>query len=469
MVWSARRIHSISSTALVTALGLVGCGDPPADADEAGADSTSISGSVTAMSAEGSAGTEATGTSASTTASTTTSATTVADTTDGPKFDVGGGETETGGPAGCECGSQIGFSYIWPSNSNIGQVSKINTVTLEEEGRYRTSPDDLGSPSRSSVSLSGLSVAVNNRSGGVVKIWSRTEECDPMQNGMPGLQTSTGPDDVLAWGTDDCVHWYIDPYGYTTQRPIGWIPTPIDPDTCLYGEERLWTSGCAAGNPFIFADRVEGATGMVEDHVEVTGFTCDGFGGYGGAVDIEGNFWISNLGTTLARVDHDTLEVELHVIPISVYGITVDTSGRPWMSSNMGAGGTSAVRFDPVNLTFDMAIGPIASAQTGIQEDAQGRMWMNYWNYDGGANQGATYIDVDTMQVGPPKDLPTYGKGISVDLNGNIWTIGTFSNNAARYNPETDQVDVYSNLDYPYTYSDMTGWALQNTSCNPAG
>jgi hypothetical protein len=448
---------------------IVACGDS-SDQDDGSAAATSIADSQTGPGTDASASTGLSATSAATEMSTTATATSAADTTGDVKFDVGDGDTETGGPVGCECGSQIGFSYVWPSNSNISQVSKINAETMEEEGRYLTSPDGLGSPSRSSVSLSGLSVAVNNRSGGVIKIWSRTEDCDPMQNGMPGLQTSTGAADVLPWGTDDCVHWYIDPHGYTTQRPIGWIPSPIDPETCLYLEEKLWTSGCVSpGMPFIFADRIDGETGMVEDHVEVTGFACDGFGGYGGAVDSAGNFWISSLGTTLARVDHESLEVELHTIPISVYGITVDTSGRPWMSANMGAGNTSAVRFDPVGLTWDLATGPIASAQTGIQEDGQGRMWMNYWNYDGGPNTGATYIDVDTMAVGPPKDLPTFGKGISIDLGGNVWTIGTFTNNAARYDPETDQVDLYTNLDYPYTYSDMTGWALQNTSCNPAG
>lgn len=389
--------------------------------------------------------------------------------TSGFKFDVGGTGGGTEGE-GCGCGSQIAFSYVWPSNSNIGQVSKINTETIVEEGRYLTSADGLGSPSRSSVSLSGLHVAVNNRAGGVIKIRSRTEDCDPMKNGVPGLQTSTGPNDVLGWGEDDCVDWYIDPYGYTTQRPIGWIPAPLDQETCEYIDEKLWTSGCDSGtDTYIYADRVDGATGTVEDHVEVTGFACTGFGGYGGAVDADGNFWIIDLGTTLAKVDHDTLDITIYTMPLTGYGVTVDTKGRPWVSSSMKAGNASAARFDPMTQTWDLADNILVSAQTGIQEDAQGRMWMNYWSYDGGSTRGVTYIDRDTMMVGPPRDLPSYGKGISIDLNGKVWAIGTFTDNAVRYDPDTDQVDVYENLQYPYTYSDMTGWALQNTACNPAG
>ena len=30
-------------------------------------------------------------------------------------------------------------------------------------------------------------------------------------------------------------------------------------------------------------------------------------------------------------------------------------------------------------------------------------------------------------------------------------------------------VGTYSGLSSPYTYSDMTGWALQNAACTPEG
>jgi hypothetical protein len=42
-------------------------------------------------------------------------------------------------------------------------------------------------------------------------------------------------------------------------------------------------------------------------------------------------------------------------------------------------------------------------------------------------------------------------------------------NTAFRFNPNTMQVDTYDQLVYPYTYSDMTGWAVQNATCGPEG
>jgi hypothetical protein len=388
-------------------------------------------------------------------------------TTGDTKFDVG---TSLDVPLECGCGSQLDFSYIWPSNSNIGQVSKINTETMVEEGRFWTSPQGNGSPSRSSVSLSGLNVAINNRVGGIVKITTRNEDCDEMNNGQPGLQTSSGKDDVLAWGEDDCIDWYIDPYGYTTQRPIGYIPGPINEETCEYENQKLWSSGCNSGSDqWVFADRIDNETGDVDDHVPMTGFACGGFGGYGGAVDADGNFWVINLGSTLVRVDHDNLDIEIIDMPAVGYGVTVDTKGRPWIATSMGNAGASAARYDPDDQTWAIADNIVVSAQTGIQEDAEGRMWMNTWTYGGQNIKGVTYIDRDTMMVGPVFELPTYGKGMSIDLAGNVWALGTFTDNAARYNPETDQFDVYDGVTYPYTYSDMSGWGLHNTTCNPAG
>ena len=58
----------------------------------------------------------------------------------------------------------VEFSYIWVANSTQSTISKINTETLVEEGRYYTKPNLAGSPSRTSVSLTG-NVATANRNG----------------------------------------------------------------------------------------------------------------------------------------------------------------------------------------------------------------------------------------------------------------------------------------------------------------
>ena len=58
-------------------------------------------------------------------------------------------------------------------------------------------------------------------------------------------------------------------------------------------------------------------------------------------------------------------------------------------------------------------------------------------------------------------------KGISVDDDGFVWAVNQF---AHKFDPSSGAlVGTYTGLSSPYTYSDMTGWALQNAACTPEG
>ncbi|MEM6995697.1 MAG: hypothetical protein AAF721_34630, partial [Myxococcota bacterium] len=120
----------------------------------------------------------------------------------GPKLDVASDDPAPGGPCDDALDS-LEFSHIWIANSWEGTVSKIDTVTGVELGRYRTGPDADPDPSRTSVNLAG-DVAVVNRSGGITNIDARSEACpDRDYDGL--VRTSACADDVLPWGADDCV------------------------------------------------------------------------------------------------------------------------------------------------------------------------------------------------------------------------------------------------------------------------
>ncbi|MCA9715568.1 MAG: hypothetical protein KC468_12900 [Myxococcales bacterium] len=464
-------------------LALPACGDS-SEQNTSGSDSGTSQGSVTITATAGSdsdSGASLSGSDSDSSASTTagTSGGTTADTTagpgtsdtgtltDGPKFDVGE-MPDVGEQVDCECGN-AGFSYIWIANSHESTVTKLNTETMAEEGRYLTRADANGDPSRTSVTISGRAVAVANRNGGVVKIWASEEFCDPDINGQPGVQTSTGMNDVLPWGQDDCVAWYSD-MGHQRQRPVAWTAGVLNQISCEYEDEKLWTSGCS-GAEDITVHLLDGATGDIEESVTIPGFECGSYGAYGGAVDSQGNFWASSLTiptSHLARVDFATMEVKLYEAPYAGYGITVDSLDRPWMASWTGNGNVTAMRFDPELEIFELATNFVANSMSGIQEDAEGRMWMNYWTHSAGGVtlRGLTYVDRDTLQVGPPIEITDAEvRGLSIDFDGNVWSTARFANTAYRYNPTTQQLDTYSLLNGPYTYSDMTGWALQTAEC----
>ncbi len=384
----------------------------------------------------------------------------------GVKFDTPvaeGGATAEGGGANGECGcGNMDWSYVWIANSFESTVSKINTRTMVEEGRYLTRADANGNPSRTSVSIDGRAVAVANRHTGIVKIWARPEFCSD-QNGTPGIQTSSGGLNVLPWGQDDCVAWYADFSDKTVQRPVQWTPG-VGP---CHENQKVWTTTGSGGmspgycgDGGVWVHRLNGDTGVVEDTIpiEPARLECSllgspgGLGPYGGAVDHEGNFWFHIFGIgPLVRVDFDTLDVEIFAEG-GGYGITVDTKARAWMSGGMR-------RFDYATNTWAYQS---VSQNGGIAQDLQQRIWAA-----AGTGGGVVWVDMETLAVGGTVMVPGgQVKGVSVDIDGYIWAVpqGTV---AHKIDPNTFAFTTFSGLGSAYTYSDMTGGALANVTCNP--
>lgn len=368
-----------------------------------------------------------------------------------PKFDVGAphGELDCSQGGGGGGGGAADFSYIWVANSSEGTVSKINTQTLAEEGRYIVRPDSAGSPSRTSVNLNG-DMAVANRLGGVTMIRARVEDCLDPGN------TSTGPGDVKPW-QDGCISWHT-PFTYDSQRPVAWTQGEFNPGSCRYDNTKLWTSG--ATGEAIEVLLIDGETGVVEQTVPIPGVSANFYGIYGAAVDADGNFWGSQLSLgQLVRVSLDDFSVDTWPMGESGYGMTVDHLGRVWTCS------TSVARFDPATETWQS--NPVDGSGGGCMEDGQGLLWFSGYDYDNNYAAILMGIDIETLQISKTIPIPQWGKGISIDFEGNVWAV-TMSTEAYRVNPVTDQVDTFTGLTGPYTYSDMTGFALSNAG-SPAG
>ncbi|MBL4687027.1 MAG: hypothetical protein JKY37_20695 [Nannocystaceae bacterium] len=366
----------------------------------------------------------------------------------GIKFDVGSPD----GSLSCDqgMGMEGTHSYIWIANSSQSTVSKINTVTMVEEARYMTR-DTPGNPSRTSVALSG-NMAVANRSGGVSKFWGDISDCVE-SNGTPGIQTSAGPADLLAWDQEECRAWY-QPFNYATQRPLAWAHGTLNTTTCEYENEKLWTSG-GDNNGAADVLLLDGETGVVEEMVTIPGVI--GWAQlYGGAVDGDGNFWTVdhnwNGASTLIRVNRIDMSYDTWPVTGTVhYGLTVDTSGRAWLC---GSGGAS--RFDPVPETWTH-LAPIntGNALGGCMTDGQGTLWTS-------AYPDATMVGIDTESVTQVASypIPSYVHGVSIDFQGNVWGVEFSGDEAFRIDPATGSYDTVGGLQGAYTYSDMTGFAL---------
>jgi hypothetical protein len=370
-----------------------------------------------------------------------------ADGESGEKFDVG---SPTDLPAGCAGDSagggggggmggdeELELSYIWISNTAQQTLSKIDTATMIEEGRYAAKPAG-GDPSRTSVNLQG-DAAVANRNGGIAKFWANVEDCQDT-NGVPGIQTSTGGADVLAFGTDECMAWYTD-LVCSSNRPLAWTRGEWNQDECAYTGANLW-SVCDANTLLL-----DGETGAILQMIPVPSpspFV------YGGAADGESNFWGLELGSSqLYRVDHDDYSVQAWPLgPAGGYGITVASDGNVF---TCGGGGVS--RFNVDTFTWDVAgSGGIGGCMT----DGESLIW-----HSDPAGMLVGY-DINTLTIAETVQLPEYVHGVSIDFQGKVWGVSFAGNNAYRADPISDVVDTFPNLVGAYTYSDMTGFALSS-------
>ena len=343
------------------------------------------------------------------------------------------------------------FSYLWAANSSQGTISKIDTETVTEVGRFIVRPDSNGSPSRTSVSLSGH-VAVANRNGGVTKIYADEQFCDDT-NGSPGIQTSNN-NQALAWGEEECVAWHT-PMNYTSQRPVAWGLGEFNEGTCTWENEELWTSGTNnQGTIDIYL--LNGDDGSTMEMIEVptggNGLQASFFGIYGAAVDPDGNMWGSQLGNSgrLIRVNREDMTYDIWDTPndASWYGMTVDEDGMVWLCRNYVA------RFDPETEEW-------ATAQTGGYTGCMADIGDDglLWQASSGINS-VIGVNRDTLQV--EAMWPAGGAyGISIDFEGYVWAVA-FGSTVSKIDPETGEYWTYNGLVGAYTYSDMTGFALSS-------
>jgi streptogramin lyase len=370
---------------------------------------------------------------------------------------AGDGDTGDGKPAPCSGGGTELERFIWIANSGQGTVSKIDTQTGVELGRYIVRPDSAGNPSRTSVNNRG-DVAVANRNGGVTKILANIGDCVE-SNGVPGIQTSTGPGDILAWGQEECVAWHA-PIPHGDNRPVAWTSGYADPDTCDWFDRDVWTAWSDHSPGTAVVALLDGATGEIRREIplpELPEAWPNWVGLYGGAVDGDDDLWTSQLnGGLLVEVDHSDFGVAYYPVPVEGgYGITVTPDGYVWLC------GRSTHRLDPETGVWTSVkhFDESNSIHTGgCMGDGDRLLWR-------GAYGQIMAVDTETLEVVEQIDVSQPGDdfiwGVAIDFDGFVWAVPRNGTNAYKVSPESDSIVLtVSGLVSAYTYSDMTGFAL---------
>lgn len=382
-------------------------------------------------------------------------------------------------------------SYIWVANSDEGTISKLDTVTGQELGRYRTGPENLGAdPSRTTVDKFGNVWVGNRNNNTITKVGLKeNNQCiDRNNNGQ--IDTSTGGSDVLAWTgnwgaavgsqvEDECIilHVKLSKSGIETNniRAIA-----IDQNNTVF----------AAGTGSNAVYKVNSTTGEIIDAKYVLEGVDYG-GHYGGVVDKEGNLWSmpGSHNNSVIKTSNDLQTSTTYNIGHSGYGITIDKFGKVWTSSLYDLKFSA---FDPANPSgtlkvFDQ-IGQIGAQGITTNKDGDVFIAGSLFEYNtgtvghfkqtfdnDGAFTGVTHVKTYSVaQSTAPNNINGFGPtGVAVDINGNVWTANINSNSASKITLAADPANAIV-VNYPiglgpYNYSDMTGAVFTLATSNPYG
>jgi DNA-binding beta-propeller fold protein YncE len=337
--------------------------------------------------------------------------------------------------------TKLDLSLIWIANSGEGTVSKLDTKTGKELGRYITCSD----PSRTAVDLLGDVWVACRGDGGVAKIRRHELTCED-KNGNGTIETSRDLDgdgqiggaELLPAGQDECIQFIVYPGG-TLKRAAG-------VDSQNYGWFGDWNDKTLR--------RLHPADGTVVQTISIPANP------YGLVIDSNNIIWISDRGNPrLVRVDPLTGESATFTAPsgpTEPYGISLDYKGRVWMANCCSK--HVAYRFDPV--TQSWAETGTFNRPRGIAGSLDGRVFV--------ANDEANsvaIINADTMEklgqinIGPGR----FPVGMAVDFDGYVWAVNQSASSATKIDPDTQTIiGEYPVGKSPYTYSDMTGYTLHN-------
>ncbi len=394
--------------------------------------------------------------------------------------------------------------YLWAANHEYGTVSKFNTKTHKEEGRYWTGKN----VSRTVVDLNGNMWVGGRDDGRLTMVMWDTAKC-PDKNSNGSIETS-----VNTAGAVNVVNSEAEPFAdecvlYSTvpkaDRPsirglavdpsgLVWIGYTaggvqvIDPETFTLGE-------------FYDSNQIPVFEPDGQGIFSITPALADTGGVYGQVIDSNGILYISSINRQyLPAFDTNTRQwvgVYKHPGECS-YGIAVDAKNRIWLGGWPKCGGV--VLFDSSQKkawTFGIPDGTTATPKgtvtaqvvanggnqgtgdafttTGVcVEPATGDVWASFvfQGYNGRLklNEGdyskSVWTFIATTRDASNNFLSGVGsdlRGIGFDSYGYAWTLGLGSDRVWKIDPATNE--RAATLPYGlsigtgshYTYSDFTG------------
>lgn len=341
---------------------------------------------------------------------------------------------------------------VWVANSAEGTVSRIDAIAAVETARYRTGGSE---PSRVAVDYLGDAWVANRTFDGistVVKIAGRRERC--VDGDGDGLETSTGPEDVLPFGEDECLLLDV---------PVGGVGG-VARALAIDGDRGL--DGASGGNAWVGLHDaqevvvVDGLSGEIRARIDTPGLSP-----YASAFDPWGTLWLASRDGLLARIDRAAAApvVDLLEVPFAcflLYGLAPDAQGRLVLT------GFSC---DGV-LLYEPARGVWSQRRTGPSTRGVSVLDGTAWVAHTAGELSA--VTIEPLQVAETFDLAAEGVtplesiGVGVDGLGMVWTASSQGGPdgrgvATRFDPSSGRVTAQVPIGRaPHTQGDLSGAEL---------
>jgi hypothetical protein len=363
--------------------------------------------------------------------------------------------------------------FIWVPNEE-DTVSKVDTRTGRELGRYRTGPSGFdGQPSRTTVDLNGNCWVANRYAGTVVKLGLAEGGAgiDRNRNGRIDTSMDSNNDgnitgiEVLPWGQDECVLFEIvvipgKEGTYTPGQFAGgythdWT-YPGPRSIAVDARNNVWV-GTYGGQQFYYID---GLTGRILQTNDVARYN---HAAYGAVIDRNGIVWSASQDRDhLLRIDASTTPPTMSVLALGhfAYGLAADSLGHvfvsgwedsSWSRINVNAGSKDWTRNDSA---LFQGRGVAVTADNDVWVASSYHGWVRRYNNDG------TVTKATIRGFSQPT-------GVAVDADGKVWVCDLATENIYRINPVSNAVDLTKRLlgsQGHYGYSDMTGIMARNVT-----
>ena len=332
--------------------------------------------------------------------------------------------------------------FIWVPNSNEGTVSKVDTVTGKELGRYRTGPTSNGNPSRTTVDLQGSCWVGNRGTGTVVKIGLSEAGLYNDTNGDGFMNTSmdlngdgdiTGAE-ILPWGDDECVLFEV-LLGNSGSGPRG---------LAIDATNNLW-AGTWSTSEYYYID---GTTGGIITTLDVSPW---GHNAYGAVIDGNGILWSAELSNHVMGINTSDLSDIIQIPVAHTYGLGIDYLGHLFVGGSQKLTKINIITALPI-WTKD------ARTVRGVACTADNNVWV------AGYDQNNQYTGVSRYDNNGNLIVTISGfnqpSGVAVDAAGKVWVADIGSEYIHRIDPATNTIDLSKRIigsGGHYTYSDMTG------------